>query len=305
MGGRDYGAVDDDEMRRAVDRAIELGITLFDTAPAYGGGYAEAFLGRILGSRRERVVLITKGGLPLDSNGRIVGRDSRADALVNGLDDSLRRLRTDFVDVFLVHWPDRSTPWEEAMAGLNRILESGKARDVGVSNFHAAELERCRQLAPLVVNQVAYNLFDRRWEREMFPTAHSLGVGVAAYSPLAHGLLSGHYRHGHTFAPTDWRAGGRTLASPDVLVGDNFQRNLALVERLRRVAEPLGLTVAQLALAWVLRDPLVATAITSPRRVDQVEESVGGAEIHLPDSDVEAIDRIAADAAGLVERLPE
>lgn len=304
IGGKGYGPADDAEIDRAVDRAIDLGVTLFDTAPAYGGGDAEEFLGQALAGQRDRVVLMTKGGLPLDADGRILGRDARSSALLAGLEDSLRRLRTDYVDLFLIHWPDRQTSWEEAMDGLHRILDQGKARYVGVSNFHVPELETCRQLAPLVVNQVAYNLFDRRWEQAVFPTARALGIGIAAYSPLAHGLLSGHYRPNHRFAPTDWRATGRTLASPDVLVGDNFRHNLALVERLRPVAEGYGLTVAQLALGWVLRDPLVATAITSPRRIDQVEESVGGAVAQLPVGDWSLLDRVAAEAAGLVEHLP-
>lgn len=304
IGGKGYGPADDREIARAVDRAIELGVTLFDTAPAYGGGYAEEFLGRTLAGRRDRVVLMTKGGLPLDADGRILGRDARSAALQAGLEDSLRRLRTDHVDLFLIHWPDRQTPWEEAMDGLNRIRDQGKARYVGVSNFHPAELEVCRRLAPVVVNQVAYNLFDRRWEQAVFPVARALGVGIAAYSPLAHGLLSGRYRSDHRFAPTDWRATGRTLASPNVLVGDNFRHNLALVERLRPVAERRGLTIAQLALAWVLRDPLVATAITSPRRLDQVEESVGGVGAHLSEEDRSLTERVAAEAAGLVEHLP-
>lgn len=305
IGGQGYGRADDQEVARAVDHALDLGVTLFDTAPAYGGGYAEEFLGRVLATRRDHVVLMTKGGLSLDAEGRIVGRDSRPEALVAGLEESLRRLRTSYVDIFLIHWPDRAMPLEAAMTGLNQILASGKARYIGVSNFHAAELERCCQLAPIVANQVAYNLFDRRWEHAVFPTARAHGVGIAAYSPLAHGLLSGRYRPDHRFAPTDWRAEGRTLASPDVLVGANFQRNLALIEKLRQVAREIGLTVAQLALTWVLRDPLVATAITSPRRIDQVVESTGGVGTHLTAENLAIIEAIAADVAGMVADLPE
>ena len=304
IGGKGYGPADDGEIGRAIARAIELGVTLFDNAPAYGGGYAEEFLGRALESRRDRVVLMTKGGLPLDAQGRIIGRDSRPAALIAGLEESLRRLRTDYVDIFLIHWPDRQTPWEDAMNGLNQILASGKAQYVGVSNFYADEIQRCSQLAPLVVSQVAYNLFDRRWEKAMFSTARELGLGIAAYSPLAHGLLSGRYRPDHRFAPTDWRAGGRTLASPDFLFGENFPRNVALVEKLRRLAQEQDLTVAQLSLAWVLRDPLVATAITSPRRIDQVEESAGGSNVRLTNECLARIERIAELAAGRVDELP-
>ena len=305
IGGKGYGPVDDAKLERAVDRAIELGITLLDTAPVYGEGYAEEFLGRVLTGRRDRVVLVTKGGLTTDPAGRFVGRDSRSEALVAGLEGSLRRLHTDYVDIFLVHWPDRRTPWEEAMAGLNQIHASGKARFVGVSNFQAAELEQCCELAPLVANQVACSLFDRRWESAMFPTARALGVGIMAYSPLAHGLLGGHYHANHRFAPTDWRTEGRTLASPDFLVGENFRHNLALVERVRAIAQTSGHTVAQLSIAWVLRDPLVATAITSPRQIDQVEESAGGSSIRLTVEDLAALEEVARDVAGMVSGLPQ
>lgn len=305
IGGKGYGPVDDDVVVQAVRRALDLGITLFDTAPAYGGGYAETFLGRVLAGQRDRVVLITKGGLSLDDSGRIIRRDSRAESLIRGLDESLQRLRMENVDVFLIHWPDRQATWEDAVTGLEQILASGKARYVGVSNFRSSEFEFFCRHTPIVTNQVAYNLFDRRWEAEVFPTARTYDVGIAAYSPLAHGLLSGHYRPDHRFAAGDWRSTGRNLSSPDVLVGENFQHNLGLVERLRDLAQEHRMTVAQLALAWVLRDPLVATAITSPRRIDHVIESAGAAGPRLTDDDLVAIDKIATTAAGLVVDLPE
>jgi aryl-alcohol dehydrogenase-like predicted oxidoreductase len=304
IGGKGYGPANDDDVTRAVHRAIERGITFFDTAPAYGGGYAEEFLGRVLHGRRRDVVLLTKGGLVLNEEGHIVTRDSRADSLVDGLSRSLRRLRTDYVDVFLIHWPDPQTSWEEAAAGLERILSSGMAHFVGVSNFHRVEMEGCRQLAPIIANQVAYNLLDRRWKRELFPSARALGLGIAAYSPLAHGLLSGRYRPDHRFAPGDWRVTGQTLAAPPYLVGDNFRRNLTLLERLRQPASQHGLTVAQLALAWVLQESVVAAAITSPRTVDQVEESVGGAEVQLTSDLLTLVDEVAASAAGTTAELP-
>lgn len=304
IGGKGYGLAADDEVAHAVTRALDLGITLFDTAPAYGGGYAEEFLGRVLAGQRDRVVLVTKGGLKLDETGGIVGRDSRAASLMRGLDQSLARLVTDYVDVFLIHWPDRQTPWDEAMTGLQHILRSGKARFVGVSNFHATELDRCCRLAPIATNEVAYSLFDRRWEKTVFPVARARGVGIAAYSPLAHGLLGGRYGRDHHFASSDWRAVGRNLSSPDLFVGENFQQNLVLVERLHRLAQGLELTVAQLALAWVLRDPLVATAITSPRRPGQVGESVGATTARLTADVWTELESVAARVAGRVEDLP-
>jgi aryl-alcohol dehydrogenase-like predicted oxidoreductase len=187
---------------------------------------------------------------------------------------------------------------------MERILKTGMARFVGLSNFHRTEMERCRNLVPIVANEVAYNLLDRRWERELFAAARDLGIGVAAYSPLAHGLLSGRYRPDHRFSPDDWRVSGRTLASPLYLVGENFRRNLKLLENLREPASRHNLTVAQLALAWALRDPVVSTTITSPRNVDQVEESAGAAAAQLSSELLTIIEEVAASAAGLIADLP-
>jgi aryl-alcohol dehydrogenase-like predicted oxidoreductase len=303
MGGRGYGPADDDEMVRVVDHALAAGATLFDTAPAYGNGYGEILLGRALGRRRHEAFIVTKGGLVLEG-GSIVRRDSSAAVLQAGLNDSLQRLATDYVDLFLIHWPDRERSIAEAMDGLREIHTSGKARYVGVSNFAASDLRAAAAGAPIVVNQIGYNLFDRRWEHEMFPTARALGIGIMAYSPLCHGLLSGHYRPGHRFTPNDWRARGQTLVSQELFLPEHFDRNIAVVDRLKPIAAGLGTTVAALAIAWTLRDPLVAAAIIGPRRVDQLDESLAGCGLTIPSAALAEIDAVMADATGLVAELP-
>jgi aryl-alcohol dehydrogenase-like predicted oxidoreductase len=204
---------DEHDVVEAVHRGLELGVTLFDTARAYGFGRSEELLGRALGGRRQEVVLVTKIGLEKGADGTYY-RDSSKETLLRGFEHSLRALRTEFVDLLLIHWPDRARPWEEPMETLAEIQRSGKARYVGVSNFRAADLSACARLADIVTNQVGYNLFDRRWEREMFPTAERLGIGIMAYGPLAHGLLTGTFTPATTFQSTDWRSSGGAFGQP-------------------------------------------------------------------------------------------
>ncbi len=296
--GGEYGAYDPDEVIRAVHRALDLGVTLFDTARAYGFGRSEELLARALGSRRRDVVVVSKVGLERGPDGKYE-RDSSRATLMHGLEQSLRALGTDYLDLLLIHWPDRSRPWAEAMDTLQEIQRSGKARHVGVSNFRAADLRACAQLAPLAANQIGYNLFDRRWEREVFTTARRLGVGIMAYGPLAHGLLTGRLSAGDRFHETDWRARGDLFGQP-LLEADNLATNLSVVEKLRRPAADAGMSVAQLAIAWVLRDPLVAVALTGCRTPAEIEENAGASGRSLDGATLAAIDEAMAGARGQV-----
>ncbi len=304
VGGRGYGPADDAELSRLINHAIDRGVTLFDTAPAYGGGLAEELLGKALGSRRRDVLVVSKGGLTIDG-GRITRRDSSLAALERDLEASLRRLSTDYVDFYLIHWPDRTVPIADAAAGIERLRASGKVRYVGVSNFRAAELREACGRAPIVANQIGYNLFDRRWEWETFEAARELGVSIMAYSPLAHGLLSGRYRPDHQFSSGDWRASGRTLVSQDLFLPENFRTNVQVVDDLKPIAARLGCGVPALAIGWTLRDPIVAAAIVGPRRVDQLDESLAAAAVTIPRDALAEIDQVMAGAAGLVSELPE
>src|SRR5919106_1409737 len=206
-----YGAFDEQEVIDAVNRAIELGVTLFDTALAYGAGKSEELLGRALGAKRKDVIVVTKGALPTRP-GQKERRDARHASIMQDIEDSLRALKMDYVDLYLQHWPDPETPIEESMRALEEIRKSGKARYVGVSNFHPHMLVETRKTAPIVTNQVGYNLFDRRWERHMFPSARELGIGIMAYGPMAHGLLTGTFRADQTFGDQDWRRRGIIFA---------------------------------------------------------------------------------------------
>ncbi len=180
MGNPEYGTSNDDEMIAAVNRAIDLGVTLFDTAPNYGWGGSEQVLGRALGARRKDIVLVSKVGITWDPVTHTSKFDGRYSTIKRINEESLQRLGTDHLDLVLMHWPDPETPIDETMRALEELRAEGKALHVGVSNFSAYELGEARKFAPVCANEVGYNLFDRRWEREMFPTAEQLGVGIMA-----------------------------------------------------------------------------------------------------------------------------
>jgi aryl-alcohol dehydrogenase-like predicted oxidoreductase len=303
MSGDRYGKIDDDEAVQTIRRAQAAGITSFDTAPGYGDGHAEETLGSALSDgRREQVVVTTKCGIvSRDPRTGQPGRNASRTSILGEIDNSLRRLRTDHLDVYLVHWPDANTPLEETMATLAEIKAAGKTRLVGVSNFDLDLLRHCLEYGRLDVVQVGYNLFDRRMEREVFPFCQANGIGVMAYGSLAYGLLTGAFTEDTTFDPTDWRSRGVAFGQP-ILGGDNFRHNVRLVQRLRdEIAAPRGLTVAQLALAWVVRNPIVTTAMVGARVPAEIEENVGAAQVSLSEADVAAIEALMAEAKGQVQ----
>lgn len=292
-----YGGVDDREAIAAIRHAIDLGVTCFDTAPAYGLGRAETVLGEALGARRKDVIVVTKCGIPfVEEEGRF-GRNATHDHIIASTEESLRNLGTDYIDVLLIHWPDVNTPAEETMRALNGLREAGKIRHAGVSNFSNEQLADCLKYGPLVCNQVGYNLFDRRREAETFAFCQQHGIGIMAYGPLAHGLLTGTFTAETTFGARDWRATGKAFGLP-IFEHDNLIKNVAVVDQLKAFAEARGHTVAQLALAWVLRNPAVSIALVGARKADEIETALPAATWHLSDADSATIGQIMAGAAG-------
>ena len=302
MGNPEYGSSDEREMVAAVQRAIELGVTLFDTAPNYGYGGSEEVLGRALGARRKDIVLVSKVGITWDPVTFTAKFDGRYSTIKQINEQSLRRLNTDHLDLVLMHWPDPETPIAETMRALEELRTEGKVLHVGVSNFSAYELREARRGAPICANQVGYNLFDRRWEREMFPTAQELGVGVMAYGPMAHGLLTGTLPRENTFDERDWRRHGNIFGQR--LFGPNLNQNLDVVDRLRTIADGIGTSLPLLALAWVLRHPAVSVALTGCRTPREIEENVGALDVRLDADTLSEIDRVMAGAAGQTDVVP-
>jgi aryl-alcohol dehydrogenase-like predicted oxidoreductase len=217
--------------------------------------------------------------------------------------DSLRRLRRDDVDLLLIHWPDPRVPIAEAAGGLDALRREGLARAIGVSNFSAAQLRQACGVAPIVCNQVSYHLFDRRWEAEMFETAAELGVAVVAYSPLAHGLLSGSLDPS-AFQAGDWRARGDTLSSQRLFAPENLAHNLALARRMAQLAAEQKMSMPQAAIAWILAHPQVASVITGSRHVARLRENLGALDVALDAEARATFTALGETAAGLQQEIP-
>jgi aryl-alcohol dehydrogenase-like predicted oxidoreductase len=294
--GGTYGRIDEGEFRRAVARAIDGGITCFDTAEAYGMGVSEEALARALGLRRNDVVLATKFGVGYEEMPN--RRDSSRVRVLTSIDKSLQRLRTDHVDIYLVHWPDPNTLLDETMAALDDVVRQGKVRYVGVSNFRLPQIEEAMRTRRIDVVQYAWNMFDRRMQTEIFPYCAAQEIGVMAYGSLAYGMLSGTFHPGMSFDENDWRSRGgmvgnlnlfRTLFGPE-----HFPRNLAAVEDLKRLAAKHGKTLPQFALRWTLSNPVVGTALVGLRTPAEVSENLGALGWEASRADMEEVDAILA-----------
>ena len=284
-----YGHFDESEVIAAVHRALDLGINLFDTAEGYGFGQSERILGNALGSRRKDVTLVTKFGVYYDDEQW--RRDSRPSNALAAIDRSLEALQTDYVDVYLIHWPDFHVPFDETMQALEEIVRAGKARFVGVSNFRPEQIETCMETRRVDIAQYGYHLFDRRLEREVFPTIDQHGIGLMTYGSLAHGLLTGTFTPDTTFEASDWRSNGIAFNLP-LFTPEVFARNIAVVDDLKPIAARYGKTVAHLALRWVLSNPVVSVALVGFRRPSEVEENVAGLDWSLDQATLDEIDAV-------------
>ena len=293
----DYGVVDDSQAIAAIHRALDLGVTLFDTAPAYGEGRAETILGQALGPRSKDVSIVTKCAVHWDWDKSEWVTDSTRAEIVRSVEESLSRLARDTIDVLLIHVPDPAVAADEPMRAFEELKQAGKIRFAGVSNFSLAQLQEYRTRGAIDVIQVGYHLFDRRMESEMLPLAQREGIGVMIYGSLAHGLLTGTWKPDQRFDAKDWRAAGDSFGLP-LFTEENLPRNVAVVDRLNALAVASGHTVAQLAIAWVLRHPAVDVALTGARQPREIEDNVGGVAWTLDDSLVAQIETIMADAAG-------
>jgi aryl-alcohol dehydrogenase-like predicted oxidoreductase len=301
LGKGQYGALDDQQAIAAVQAAYEGGITLFDTATAYGWGSSEALLGKAVKAFRKDIVLVTKGGRRRlkDLRNRTLGEvsDSSPRFLNEGIDGSLRRLATDYIDLYLIHWPDPTRSIEVAMGVLEEARASGKIQHYGVSNFSGSQLAESMMYGRPICNQVGYHILDRRPEHEIVPFAQAHNIGIMAYGSLAHGLLSGEWVPGQVFGSDDWRRAGRHFGL-STWAAQNLPKNLAFVERLRSLAAEYGKTIAQLAIAWVLAHPVISVALCGARSPLEIRQDLGG-DWEMPSSLRNEIDRLAiAEAAG-------
>ena len=300
--GGEWGQFDADEAVAAIRHARSLGVNLFDTAQGYGFGASERVLGQALrddlDNRRDEVVIATKGGLRMTDDGLV--RDSSPEWLRTGVDDSLRALGVDHVDLYQVHWPDPVVPFAETAGALEELVQEGKIGHVGVSNFDAAQMAEFARTRPVETLQPPYHLFRRDIETDVLPYAREHDIGVLAYGPLAHGLLTGALDEDTTFAPDDWRSGAPFFK------GEEYRHNVQVVRELERFAsEELGVSVSRLAIAWALANPAVQVAIVGARSPRHIEDSVAAAELRLSQDELEQIDRIVSSAALLSGPSPE
>lgn len=283
IGGSMWGGPDDENAARTIDKALDLGINVIDTAPVYGFGHSEEVIGRALEGKRGRVILATKVALNWQ-DGKVF-RDSRPARIEQEIEDSLRRLRTDHIDLYQVHWPDPKTPIEDTARALEKLVKAGKVGALGVSNFSPAQMEEFRKFAPLATIQPPYNLFEREIEKDVLPYAVQNNLVVLAYGPLCRGLLSGRMTADRKFGGDDLRNSDPKFQQP------RFGQYLQAVEDLKAIADKHGKSMLALAIRWVLdRGPTIALwGARKPEQISGVDDAFGWT---LDDADMKAIDAI-------------
>ncbi|MGI4824579.1 MAG: aldo/keto reductase [Janthinobacterium lividum] len=304
MGMSDfYGQPDDAESLRTLARALERGITLLDTADMYGPYTNEELLGRFFKedqSRRDRVVLATKFGIVRDPNDPTKrGISGRPEYVRQACEGSLKRLGTDHIDLYYQHRVDPTVPIEETVGEMGRLVEEGKVRYIGLSEPGPETIRRAQATHPIAAVQTEYSLWSREVEVEVLPVLRELGIGLVPYSPLGRGFLTGEIQKFEDFAPDDYRR-----FSPR-FQGDNFDKNLRLVNHMRDLAKLKGVSASQLALAWVLAQGEDLVPIPGTKRVKYLDENVGALDVTLNADELRHLDELLPLGAAAGNRYPE
>ncbi|MFI9272828.1 aldo/keto reductase [Kitasatospora sp. NPDC052896] len=301
MGMSDlYGPADEAESIATIHAALDAGITLIDTGDFYGMGHNELLIRDALRGRdRESVQISVKFGAQRDPAGNWVGYDASPAATKTALAYTLRRLGTDYVDIYRPARLDPSVPVEETVGAVAELVQAGYVRHIGLSEVGADTLRRASVVHPISDLQIEYSLLSRGLEAQVLPAARELGIGVTAYGVLSRGLLSGHWSQDRAIAGTDFRG-----ASPR-FQGDNLTRNLALVEALRKVAEAKGASVAQVAVAWVASRGEDIVPLVGARRRDRLAEALGSLDVRFDAADLAAIEEAVPAGAAAGERYAE
>jgi aryl-alcohol dehydrogenase-like predicted oxidoreductase len=281
-----YGGRDDNESIATIQRALDLGVTLLDTADMYGVGHNEELVGRAIRGRRTQVVLATKFGNVRGEDGSRLGINGRPEYVARACDASLRRLAVETIDLYYQHRIDPNTPIEDTVGAMARLVQQGKVRYLGLSEAAPETLRRAHAVHPIAALQTEYSLWSRDPEDEILATCRALGVGFVAYSPLGRGFLTGRIRRVEDLASDDFRR-----QSPR-FQGENFQRNLDLVTRVQAVAKEKGCTPAQLALAWLLAQGDDIVPIPGTKRRRYLEENIGALHVRLTPADLSRIDEV-------------
>jgi len=296
-GANFWTGCSDEESIRIVNQAIDLGVNFFDVAPVYGFGHAEEILGRAVKHNRHKVMIASKVGLVWDDQYRI-RNCLKPESIYKEIDDSLRRLGTDYIDIYQLHWPDPETPIEETMEALVKIKESGKIRYVGVSNFSTSRTLKAMSVTTVASQQCYYNMLERnpesyhsipleyRTEKEILPFCKEHGQAFFPYSPLFQGLLTDGFQSAINFDKNDVRN-----ANPQ-LKGDNLKKNLETVEKLRGIALRIGKPLSQMVLNWLIRNEAITSIICGVQKASEIKENVACLEWELDDETMGEINKV-------------
>ncbi|MFD7089650.1 aldo/keto reductase [Streptomyces sp. NPDC059896] len=280
------GGLDDDESIRTIHRALDLGVTHIDTAEIYGPFHSEEVVGKAIKGRRDDVVVATKFGMVSHSGGGPGVIDSSTGNVKTAVEGSLKRLGTDHIDLYYQHRVDPNTPIEETAGALAELVAAGKVRHIGLSEAGPATIRRAHAVYPVAALQTEYSLWTRDVEAEILPLLRELGIGFVPYSPLGHGLLTGQIRSVDDFPDDDWRKTNPRFT------GENFQRNLRIVDEVQAIGAEIGATPAQTALAWLLTRGDDIAPIPGTRRVSRVEENTAADNIELSATQLDRLNNL-------------
>src|SRR5437667_803026 len=294
-----YGTADEGEAIATIHRAVELGVNFLDTADAYGPFKNERLVGRAIKDRRDEVVLATKFGSVRTEPGERVGVRGDREYVLSACDASLERLGTDHIDVYYQHRVDPNTPIEETVGAMAELVEQGKVRYLGLSEAASETIRRAHAVHPISALQTEYSLWSRDVEDQILPAIRELRIGLVAYSPLGRGFLSGRIRSADDLEEGDFRRDNPRFQ------GENFQKNLELVERVEELAAAKGCTAAQIALAWVVVQGDDMVPIPGTTRVKNLEENVAALEVGLTADDLRDLDAVFPKGAAAGDRYPD
>ncbi|MFY9692018.1 MAG: aldo/keto reductase [Candidatus Acidiferrales bacterium] len=293
-----YGTPDDQESTATIHHAIDRGITILDTADMYGGGTNEELVGRAIAKRRNEVIVATKFGNMRQPDGRFLGVNGKPEYVQSACEASLERLKISTIDLFYLHRVDTSVPIEDTVGAMARLIDQGKVRYIGLSEAGAQTIRRAHTTYPITALQSEYSIWTRDPEGEILATCRELGIGLVPYSPLGRGILTGQVKSAE-FGPKDFRR-----ISPR-FQGENFNKNLEMVQRIEQIAKEKGCTAAQLALAWVLAQGDDIVPIPGTKRRTYLDQNLGALDVKLTAADLKRIDEVAPRGAAVGARYPE
>src|SRR5512136_1037109 len=294
-----YGPGDDSESIATIQRALDAGVTFLDTADVYGVFKNERLVGKALRGRRDEVVLATKFGNLRGEDGSWIGVNGRPEYVRSACDASLARLGVDFIDLYYQHRVDTTVPIEDTVGAMAQLVQAGKVRFLGLSEAAPATIRRGHATHPITALQTEYSLWTRDPEGEVLATVRELGIGFVAYSPLGRGFLTGRFRGPEDFLPGDYRPNSPRFQ------GENFEKNKELVARIEAIASPLGVTPAQLALAWLLAQGPDIVPIPGTKRLRYLEENLAAVRVRLTPAVLAKLDQAAPRGATAGARYPE